>query len=105
MAKLGAEARVAIAELARVGCPRTQIARLLGVARQAHLAAGWHQVIEYWRASLAHAEAVNLAALLDYLVEEHSYRPYSRHSPRRSFFLRRLRIYLTRVAPRSALEG
>lgn len=78
--KPGAEARVTIGELARLGCRRAQIARLLAVAEGAvryHLR---------WKDSLDE-DAVNVAALHHHLVEEHGY-PGSLRSVQRYYRVR-----------------
>ena len=104
-AKLGLEARMVIKELTRRGVSRSAIARQLGVqegavryhlrrmaagavdgrTRQAHVAAGWQTVIDEWLAQEVGAIGrLNLAALHEYLIEEHRY-PGSLRSLQRYF--------------------
>jgi transposase len=94
MAKLGLEARMTIGELARRGTSGRAIARTLevtegtiryhlrrqaegavdGRSKQIHLAAGWHDKIVDWLAvDDRQQEAINLAELHDWLIEECGY--------------------------------
>ena len=90
--KLSSEARVTIQELAARGHGGREIARLLGVcestvryhlgrmasgvedgrSKQPHLAMGWSEAIAAYVEGSPEAP-VNLAALHDWLIEEHSY--------------------------------
>lgn len=104
-AKLGLEARMVIKELTRRGVSRSEIARKLGVregavryhlrrmaagavdgrTRQAHIAAGWRAVIDEWLThEVGEIGRLNLAALHEYLMEEHRY-PGSLRSLQRYF--------------------
>jgi transposase len=102
--KIDQEGRMTIKYLCQKGVSNRRVARLLGVtegtvryhrrrqqegtidgrSRQPQLAEGWDAAIAHYIASLGQDGPLNLAALHDWLVEEHKY-PGSRRSVQRYY--------------------